>query len=182
MKKEERKILGITLRYVILLLIVLPGFILFYFVFSPLTIYSVYGLLELIYHVNIYQNMLSVGNHTIEIINACIAGAAYYFLLVLNMSIPNVKAKKRIYMILVSFGIFLIINILRIFILSIMYISDSTFFDVTHKIFWYLGSTVLVVLIWILVVRWFKIKEIPIYSDFRFLYKKSLLKIKRKKN
>lgn len=63
-----------------------------------------------------------------------------------------------------------------------MYVEGSTFFDFTHKIFWFLGSTLFVVIIWFLEVKIFKIKDIPIYTDLKFLYKDSLLKNKKSKN
>ena len=79
-------------------------------------------------------------------------------------------------MIALSFILFLIINILRIFFLSLLFISGSSWFDFTHELFWYLVSIVFVVGIWFTEVKLFKIKEIPFYSDLKLLYKKSLLK------
>jgi len=72
-------------------------------------------------------------------------------------------------MILFSFLTFLIVNILRIFFLSIMAISGSNFFDLTHAIFWYGLSTLFVVVIWFTEVKIFRIKTIPFYSDIKFL-------------
>jgi hypothetical protein len=62
----------------------------------------------------------------------------------------------------------------RIFFLGILYIYGSPFFDLLHKILWYFGSVFLTVGIWFLEVYLFKIKEIPFYSDLKFLYKKSI--------
>ena len=73
-------------------------------------------------------------------------------------------------MLLFSFALLLILNIMRIFTLSLILGSSS--FGLIHKIFWYLGATIFVVLIWFLEVKIFKIKEIPFYSDFKFLIKK----------
>jgi len=64
--------------------------------------------------------------------------------------------------------------------LSIMYVNGSSFFDFTHKIFWYAGSTIFVIAIWFLEVKIFKIKGIPIYDDLKFLYKKSSINKSRK--
>jgi exosortase/archaeosortase family protein len=170
MKRNTKKIFYIFLRYFVLILIALPGFDIFYFLFSPITIYPLYFLLDKIYGVIVQGNTLLVGNIPIEIIGACIAGSAYYLLLILNLSIPNVKINKRILMIAFSFGIFYLINLLRIFILSIMYINSSPVFDFSHKLFWYLGSTIFVIGIWFLEIKVFKIKEIPFYSDLKYLY------------
>ena len=148
--KNKDQTLGTIIRYLILVIVAIPGFIYLYYIFSPLTLYPVYFLLNLIYScTSLSGNIITLkGMFLIEIIGACIAGSAYYFLLILNLSIPNIKWKKRLVMVGFAFGTFLIINILRIFLLSIMYVSESSFFDVTHKVFWYLGSTLFVVLIW----------------------------------
>ena len=79
-------------------------------------------------------------------------------------------------MIFLSFACLLIINILRIFLLGLVYISGFSWFDIAHKLFWYAGSTIFVIGIWFAEVKLFKIKEIPFYSDIKFLYKKSNLK------
>jgi exosortase/archaeosortase family protein len=162
---------GILFRYIILFILMFSlGLI--YWIFTPLTIYSVGGLLKLI-----FENVLIQGNiiviefeNYIEIIPACIAGSAYLLLLILNLSVP-MKFKKRIYSILFSFGLLFVLNVLRIFILSIMYANGNEFFDITHKVFWYGLSTVFVVGIWFLMVYIFKIKEIPVYSDVKYFLK-----------
>ena len=79
-------------------------------------------------------------------------------------------------MIFLSFGCFLILNIARIFFLSIAYVNGYSWFDFTHKLFWYLGSSIFVVGIWFAEVKLFKIKQIPFYSDLKFLYGHSNLK------
>ncbi len=74
-----------------------------------------------------------------------------------------------------AFSAFLLVNLLRIFILSLMFINGSSFFDITHRLFWYFLSTVFVIVIWFTEVKLFKIKEIPFYTDLKYLYKKSHL-------
>lgn len=135
----------------------------------PLTIYPVYFLLKPFFDSSLINNTIMVNNSPIDIIGACIAGSAYYLLLILNLSTHGIKLKKRIFMLLFSFASLLIINILRIFLLSIVFVSGFSFFDFTHKLFWYAGSTVFVVGIWFLSVKIFKAREIPIYSDAIFL-------------
>jgi len=172
MNKTNKTLFGIFLRYLIILLIALPNLFLFYFIFTPLTIYPVYYLSKLFFDSSVSGNMLSINNNmTIELIGACIAGSAYYLLLILNLSTPNIKIKKRLSMILLSFLVFLIVNILRIFILILMLSLNLNFFDITHKIFWYSVSTILVLGIWLFEIKLFKIKEIPVYSDIKYLFK-----------
>jgi len=154
-------------RYIILLglIFTLP---IIYKIFTPLTAYPVAGLLNLFYEsVNISQNLISVNSSLIELIPACIAGSAYLLLLILNLSTP-MGLKKRIHAILASFALLLVLNILRIMVLAIFYLNNYSFFDVTHKLFWYGLSTIFVVGIWFWIVKIFAIKQIPVYSDIKY--------------
>jgi len=166
----------IFIRYLIIILATLSNFYLFYIIFSPLTIYPLYFIFSLFNETILNQNILFVNNFSIEIISACVASSAYYLLFALNLSLPNLNIKKRAQMILYSFALFLFLNIIRILILSLILFSGSSYFDITHRFFWYFVSTILIVLIWFIEVKMFKIKEIPFYSDLKFLYKNSLFK------
>ncbi len=170
----DKKILDIILRYAILIVAAIANLWIFYLVFTPLTVLPVFWLLDLFYDALLVSGRIILINRMIpiELIEACIAGAAYYLLLILNLSTPGIKLNKRVKMIALSFIFFLVVNILRIFILSLVAVSGSSFFDITHIFFWYALSTVFVVAIWFAEVKIFKIKEIPFYSDLRLLYKK----------
>jgi len=176
MNKFSKQFINIFIRYIILIIIALPNFWVFYLIFTPLTLYPVYFLLNIFFNASLMENIILINDLPIELIPACIAGAAYYLLLILNLSTPKIEFKKRMQMIFFSFSFLLILNILRIFFLSLVFISGNSFFNIAHKLFWYLGSTIFVVGIWFIEVKIFKIKEIPIYSDIKFLYKKSILK------
>lgn len=173
MKNSTINILDIVLRYFILALVAVPNLWLFYMLFTPLTVYPVYWLISLVYNASVISKDVVLINQffSIELTKACIAGSAYYLLLILNLSTPKISLSKRAKMIVFSFVAFLIVNILRIFILSIVAVSGSGFFDITHRIFWYSLSTIFVVAIWFAEIWIFKIKEIPFYSDINFLYK-----------
>jgi len=170
------KIQSIFLRYLILILIAIPNLYIFYFIFTPLTIYPLYFLLNLFFDASLSQNIIQFGNSSIELILACIAGAAYYLLLILNLSTPEIRFQKRIKLILSSFLIFLALNILRIFFLSLLLFSNSVYFDITHKFFWYAISTIFVVGIWFFQVKLYKIKQIPFYADIKYILNKSNLR------
>ena len=178
MKRGSNRFLDIIIRYVLLILLALPNLWIFYFVFTPLTVYPIFFLLGLFYDASLLAGNILLINREIpiEFIKACIAGAAYYLLLILNLATPKMKLKKRINILLFTFGIFLFFNLLRIFILAFLAISGSSYFDVTHKVFWYSLSTIFVVGVWFAGVKLFKIKEIPFYSDLKFLYKNLLNK------
>jgi len=166
------KITNLFLRYIFLVLVALPNLYLFYFLFTPTTLYPIYFILQFFYEISLNGDIISVGKFSIELIGACIGGSAYYLLLILNLSTSEIKLKKRIKMILISFGLFLILNILRIILLSFMFLSGSAWFSLTHELFWYVGSVIFVVGIWIFEVKFFKIKKIPVYSDLKFLWNK----------
>jgi len=169
MKEGVQLSCDILARYFILIVTGILNVQIFYFFFSALTIYPVYYLLKLLFNVTISANVLLVQNLPIEIIGPCIAGSAYYLLLILNLSTPKIKFARRIFSLIFSFAMLLIINILRIFLLSVLLISGSSFFDITHKLIWVVGSVVFVVGVWFLTVKLFKIKEIPFYSDIMSL-------------
>ena len=176
MVKEGKAFVGIFIRYFIIILISLPGLYFFYVAFKPLTIYPVYFLLSLLFDVSLQGHTLFIEKIPIDIIGPCIAGSAYSLLFVLNLALPKINILKRVAMISFSFLTFLLINILRIFLLSILYLSGSSWFDFTHKLFRYGVSTIFVVFIWFLEVKILNIKDIPFYSDLKYLYKKSSLK------
>ena len=166
------------IRYLALVFVAFPNLWIFYFIFTPLTVYPTYFLLNLFFDASlISEAVIMIGQRVpIEIIDACVAGSAYYFLLILNLTTGKIKIKTRIYMVLFAFSLFLIINIIRIFLLSLLAVSGSSFFGITHILFWYLLSTIFVVGIWFAQVKIFKIKEIPFYSDIKFLYRQSRMK------
>ncbi len=177
MKKKSKKFLDIFARYLILILIALPNLWLFYFLFTKLTIYPVYFLLSLFFDVSLTGNLITISNwFPIGIIGACVAGSAYYLLVILNLSTPNIKTKQRFIMLAWAFTVFLIVNVFRIFALSLVFISGSAWFDFSHKLFWYLGSVFFILCIWFGEVRLFRIKQIPFYSDIKFLYRNSFIK------
>jgi exosortase/archaeosortase family protein len=179
MKKGVSLALDIILRYIILIIFGVSNAVIFYFLFTAVTIYPVYFLLKLFFSTSLNSNVISIQNIPIEIIGACVAGSAYYLLLILNLSTRGIKSGKRILVLLFSFSCLLIVNILRIFLLSLLLISGTSFFDIAHKLFWYAGSVLFVVLIWFLSVKLFRIKEIPFYSDLMYLLHNSRKKIKK---
>ncbi len=161
----------LIVRYIILLFLGL-FFSIFYLIFTPLTIYPSYFILSLFYPSIklLSNNILSFGVIQAKLIPACIAGAAYYLLLILNLT-TSMKTKIRMKSLLFILLTFLILNILRIVIFSALFVNGYRYFDFTHLFFWYFGSTIFIVFIWFLNVRIFKIKSIPVYSDFKNIFK-----------
>ncbi|MBU1136245.1 MAG: pacearchaeosortase [Nanoarchaeota archaeon] len=165
------KLYSIFLRYILLILIAISNLWLFYFILTPLTIYPVFFLLNIFFNVSVSGITLSMQGFQIELARACIAGSAYYLLLILNLTTP-MPLKKRINSIVFSLFFFLLFNILRIFFFSILFINSFAFFNLFHLIFWYFISSFLVFIIWVAEIKIFKIKQIPVYSDIWYLYQK----------
>ena len=172
---KSKEAFGIFFRYFILLLLPLVNLWLFYYIFTPATVYPAYWILHKLIGagplINSYGNCSESGAPAIFIkgyysciIGACIAGAAYYFLTILNLSTP-MKIKKRIKSLLFMFSTFLILNILRIVIFADLVYVGYKYFDITHQLVWYFGSTILVVLVWFTNVLLFNINGVPIYTD-----------------
>jgi len=174
-KQADRSImLNICLRYLILLAIALvisfSG--VFYLVLLKLTIYPTSFLINLFTGLNSRiagDSIIADSTTIIQLIPACVAVSAYFLLLILNLATSINSAKKRIYSIVFSFALFSVLNILRIFALSLLLISDFIYFDLVHKITWYSLSIIIVAGVWFLTVYVFGIKNIPIYSDFKYL-------------
>jgi len=166
--------IALLIRYVLLLLLGLGNLYLIYLIFTPLTVYPVYFILSLFYQVSLHQATLSIFTgetlKLIEIAGACVAGSAFYLLYILNLTTP-MKAKTRLYSLIYSSLALLLINILRIILLSFLSIKDYASFEIIHKLFWYFLSTILVVLIWFSQVYFFNIKAYPILTDFKELKK-----------
>ena len=171
MRNLKKRISNIFIRYLMMILIAVPGLWIFYAIFTPLTIYPTYFLLNLFFDTALSGNVITVSTYfPIEIVKACVAGSAYYLLLILNLSTSKILLKKRLQIIGESFLILLIINILRIFFLSILYVSGSGLFDIIHKIFWYFANILFIAAIWFFMVKRFKLKAIPFYSDIKFFF------------
>ncbi|MEK6855451.1 MAG: pacearchaeosortase [Nanoarchaeota archaeon] len=161
-------------RYLILVALGLFNLSLFYLVFTPITVELVYFVLSIFDEGTrlLAGNIIFFRGIYAEIIAACVAGAAYYLLLILNLSTP-MKINKRIKSIAFLLIGFLLVNVIRIVIFIFIAISGQQYFDVAHRIMWHFVSSVLVVLIWFVNVRIFNIKEIPVYTDVSNI-KKSL--------
>ena len=184
---------SLIFRYILLLLLGLGNLFIFYLIFTPLTVYSVFWLIGLsgdafllqgtytstcaLFEGTFLENIACM-NTTIffkdffaSIIPACVAGAAYYLLMILNLSTP-MPLNKRIKSIIFLFGMFFVLNVARIFAFAMLFATKNyEIFDIAHEASWYFGSTVLVIILWFSNVLIFKVNEIPIYSDIKSLIK-----------
>lgn len=168
-----KEVLNMFLRYVFLLAVALvisfSG--IFYLFLLKLAVYPVSFLLNILAGIDsfVVNDLIIADSATIiQLIPACVAVSAYFLLLILNLT-TQMSAKKRIYSILFSFALFSALNIIRITVLSLLLINDFAYFDIVHKITWYSLSIILVAGVWFMSVYLFGIKNIPVYSDFKYI-------------
>ena len=167
MKKRDKNNIDLFLRYIIILALGVGNLFLFYKTLTPITTYTLKTILNIFTPTALTHNILILPTTKIELIPACIAGSAYYILLILNLATPNINLNKRIKILILTFAALFILNILRI--LFLIAINTTTFFQPLHYLFWYAISTIFVIAIWIFTVQHYKIKNTPIYDDLKFL-------------
>lgn len=157
-------------RYFLIVLLSLNSLYFFYLIFTPLTLYPVYFFYKIFFNVTLLgTTIIFPTKEHIDIIFSCVAGSAYFLLFALNLSIPNIKIKRLIKMIAFSLGIFLILNIFRIIFLIYLLLIKSPSYNSLHLFFWYILSTIFIICIWFAEVKIFRIKQIPFYTDFKYL-------------
>jgi len=177
MKKDIKKIF---FRYLIILIAGLGNLVLFYKFLTPLTVHSVGGILSIFTQTVIKNSTIYLRELEIQIIPSCVAGSAFYLLFILNLTTRKIKANKRIKILLVSFASLFVLNLSRILIL--IAINKKPYFESVHWVFWNLISIVFIAGIWIAMTKIYKIREIPVYSDVKYLINTRKKSKKRKKH
>lgn len=164
---KNKKIISLFLRYLTILILGAGNLYIIYKVLTPPTIYTTNLLLNIFTSTTLQGNFIYFGQTIIEIAPSCVAGAAFYLLLALLLSTADVKPKTRLYAILTAIAIFFALNITRILILASLISTPN--FETIHWVFWHIVSTIFVVATYIATVKLYKIKSIPVYSDFKYL-------------
>ena len=142
----------------------------YYWIFSPWTLHSTYWILNLVYDVVLEGNLITFDSVTFALIPACTAATAYLLLTMLILVTRGIKLLTRIKIWIYGCLLILVFNTLRIFLLIWIYVTfGQNYFDALHLVFWHVISTVVVVLIWIGLTKKYKVKGIPIYSDFKYI-------------
>jgi exosortase/archaeosortase family protein len=161
-------------RFIFVIFAIIFYNFLFYEIFKPLTIYGSY-LFLLIFEsgIKLVGDSLIISGGAFEFIHACIASSAYFLLFILLISTKNIKLMKGIKLFFIGSLLILLMNIFRIDILILSSVKfGKVWFDAIHMIFWKFLSTLYVAFVWIFLVKKFKIKTIPIYSDIKYLINK----------
>lgn len=162
---------NLFLRLIASFLIVFLGEKVFYpILFWPL-FYSAYFLL-FPYSPKIFQNSLIINDKKLVFVSACIAISAYILLSILILLTKEISLKKGIKVFLTGVLALFLANLIRVYVLAIILLEfNIKLFNTLHLFFWDILSTVFVFLLWVALVKYFKIKAIPIYSDFNYLRK-----------
>lgn len=181
MNEQSKKIYGLFARYLAILLIGAGNLYIVYKLLTPLTVHTLNTVLSIFTATALSNNIIYLSQTRIEIVPACVAGAAFYLLFLLLFSTANIKPETRAKAVITAFAIFFALNITRILILIPM--INTSYFETIHWIFWHIISTIFVVAVWFSIIKIYKIKSIPIYSDLKYLRNliKPVKKSKRKK-
>jgi len=177
MKKDSiRALYNVLLRYglIIFSVFLIP---LFYILLKPLTVNSLYFITHFFYNVAVNESVLtffiSGTSFNIEIIDACVAGSAFFLLLILNLSTKGIGLVKRIYLFFFDALLLFLVNLVRLMVIIPLYLQESAFFPIAHQIFWYGLSILFVIIIWLFGAWVFRIREIPVYSDVFWIIRKN---------
>lgn len=167
---KTKSVFFIFLRYFVLILLGLNSLFLIYSLVTPLTVQTSFNLIKDFYSdaVLLGDNVIFFKGYYAYLVPACIAGAAYYLLLILNLSTP-MTTKQRVYSLLFTLMGFFILNIIRIVSFAILFEQGYQYFDLTHQLTWYFGSTLFIVILWFTNIYLFKIQDYPGYTDMKNL-------------
>ena len=156
----------------------------FYILFSKVTLYSSLPFFYLLgYSIKINGSKLLISGQSLAFVPACVASSAYYLLALLVLMTKGIKLKTYFYLFLSGAFLILLMNILRIDILLFILLKfGENWFNRFHILFWHFVSSIYVAGTWIFLVYKFKVKSIPVYSDFKFLLNHSLFRTKIQKH
>lgn len=162
---KDKEVADIFLRYVIIFLLGVGNLYIIYFIFEFLTINLTRIILSFIGNVRVSGNLFNYNNFKFILNKSCIAGAAYYLLLILVMSVRDIRGIRRSLMLMIGWTSLFLANILRIILLA--NVNESPYFDLFHIVFWHILSIAFVIIIWFSIIKIFKIKSIPFVDDFK---------------
>jgi len=163
---------SLIIRLILALIIALIGNKLFYFVLFKPTFYFSYILL-LKYNPVILNTSFLINGYNLNFVPACLALSAYSLLAVLILLTKDISIKKSIKIFITGSLVIFTVNIIRIFILALILIElDIKLFNNLHLFLWQILSTLFVVILWVYLTKLYKVKTIPVYSDFKELSNK----------
>lgn len=140
----------------------------YYAIFKPLTLNMSFIFLKMMDgSAVLIDDKIATATHTLTFVDACVAAAAYLLLSMLILTTKGIPWKKRIKMFVCGSLLILAFNIARIeFLFFALFRYDYSIYTALHLFIWKFLSTVYVFGVWVLLIRWFRVKAIPVYSDF----------------
>lgn len=113
---------------------------------------------------------LIIGSYWLNFIEACAAVSAYYLLFFLIILTKNISLKKGVLLFFMGAGMIFLLNLARIeFLIFLLVTQGYNAFQLIHVILWEVVSTIYVAFTWIFLIYFFRIREIPAYSDLKTL-------------
>jgi exosortase/archaeosortase family protein len=169
MNKDSKKTLNIFIRYFAVFLVGLGNLYVFYKVLTYPTVFSVNNILSMVTETAVSGTSIFMRDLAVEIIPACVMGAAFYLLFALVFLTGDIKPIKRTKLLIYAFISLFVLNVLRI--LFLILINKINSFEIIHWVLWNIVSAIFIVAIWLALTKLFKIKSIPVYTDFKYLMK-----------
>lgn len=165
----NKKLISLFFRYFLLVLVGFNLGIISFFI-EPFTTHLLNSLLQIFFDFSFENSSIVFGSYELFLIESCFAISAFYLFLVLLLSTPNINLRRRFVFFLSGTLVLALLNAFRIFFLIFILINYASLFSFTHFLFWNLISTILVVGIWFAEVKIFKIRDIPFYTDLKYIY------------
>ena len=141
-----------------------------YYIMAPVTLYASYFLLNIFHPASLEGIKIFTEQGTFVFVEACVATLAYLLLAILILTTKNIGFRKSVAIFLHGSLIIFVVNIFRIELLIYAFLTGKDF-DVIHIFFWEFVSTLLVFLTWMYLIKKYKVKTMPVFSDAHYLWK-----------
>lgn len=173
--RYEKHLATRVILTIILLILPLIGINIVDLIMQKPTIYLSYIPLKLLgYDISINNNFITIAGNTLRFIAACTATSAYYLLAILILLTKDMNIRRGLKIFITGALLILLMNIIRVDILLIVLAEEGlNLFASLHLIFWEFVSSLYVAAVWIFLVKYYRIKNIPAISDIKELYKKT---------
>jgi len=173
--KYEKHLAARVALAIIILILPLIGFNIVDMALQKPTMYISYIPIKLMgYGISIEDNTINMQGNLLRFVAACTATSAYYLLAILILLTKDMNFRRGLKIFITGTLMILLINVIRIDILLVVLAEKGTnLFTSLHLLFWEVVSSVYVAAVWIFLVKYYKIKNIPVIDDIKELYRKT---------
>ena len=142
-------------------------------IFMPITYQFVKEITSFFYNISTEGYSMTVEGTTLNFVPACAAIAAFYLLFLLITTTKDLNFKISVKLFLIGGLLIFIANLIRIEFLTYLLVEyGKNYFEMVHIIIWSAISSIYIAVTWIFLVNYYRIKNIPVYSDIKYLLKK----------